>query len=80
MNLSLSKDKPRNTSLVLSDGRAMYHVKTPSTLIDNKTTTISRVDAGVSDIGLIKWHTFSSTELWVKGRLIQHHKSGSLSS
>jgi len=32
------------------------------------------------DVGRIEWHSFSSTELWARERLIQHHKSGTFSS
>lgn len=80
MNLSLVKDRPRNTTLISPDGRAMYHVNTPSKLFGSKTTTIRRVDVGDGDIGRINWHAFSNTELWVRERLIQPHKSGTFSS
>jgi hypothetical protein len=71
MNLSSSKDDPRNTTLVLTSGQVMYRVETPSKLVGIRTTTTRRVDANHSEVGQIEWHLFSDTVLRVGRRVIQ---------
>jgi len=80
MNLSLSRDDPRNTTLVLPDGQIMYQVETPARLIGIRTTTIRRADANHSEVGQIEWHLFSDTVLRVGRRIIQPRRTGTVSS
>jgi len=86
MNLSLSKNNPRNTVLILPDGRAMYHINTPNKLFRSVTTTIRRVDTARSNndngdgVGRIEWRSFSNTELWMGERMIQPYKNGTFRS
>jgi hypothetical protein len=79
MNLTLSEDEPRNTLLTHSDGRILYQIETPSKFIGNEITRIRNVTQNYSNIGMIEWHSFHSTVIYVGQRLVAH-MTGTFSS
>jgi hypothetical protein len=80
MNLSLSKDEPRNTILTLPDGRPLYQIETPSKFIGTEVTRIKNAAQNYSDTGMIEWHSFHTTVIYVGQRLIEPHKGGTFGS
>jgi hypothetical protein len=80
MNLSFSKDEPRNTILTLPDGRPLYQIETPSNFIGTRVTRIKNAAQNYADTGMIEWHTFHSTIIHVGQWLVEPHNAGTFSS
>jgi len=80
MNLSLSKDDPRNTTLALPDGHPLYQIETPSKFIGTEVTRIKNAAQNYADTGMIEWHTFHPTIIHVGPRRVEPHKAGTFSS
>ncbi|KAK1217750.1 hypothetical protein PQX77_019592 [Marasmius sp. AFHP31] len=71
MDLLLTQDSPKNTTLTLSSGNPVYEITTPSHTFHTDTTTIRkyRPDGGhPDDIGVIKLHNLRSDLCQIRGR------------
>ncbi|KIM87279.1 hypothetical protein PILCRDRAFT_814769, partial [Piloderma croceum F 1598] len=79
MNLSLSRDDPRNTVLVNPDGLPMYHIDTPTKWFGSGNTRIMNVSASSVDVGMIEWHLWDDTVLLVGRRRVAPTSSGMFS-
>lgn len=79
MELTLSRDDPKNTILTTPDGHPWYHVNTPSKFFKSPDTTIMNVNSGeptTANMGTIEWHNLHACVLKVGSRRVQIHQSG----
>ncbi|KAI6037807.1 hypothetical protein EDC04DRAFT_2090068 [Pisolithus marmoratus] len=65
MHLSFTKDDHLNTSINDEDGRQLYSVSTPG-FCESKTIITKHGSHGGDVIGVITWHTFRSTKIWLR--------------
>ena len=79
MNLSFSRDDPRNTVLMRPDGMPMYHIDTPITWLGSGNTKIMNVLGKSTDIGMIEWHRWNDSVLLVGLRRVTPVSSGMFS-
>ena len=70
MDLSFTKDSPKNTTLSLPDGRPVYEIDTPSRNFHTETTTIKKYQpyGGANDIATIEFHSFHKDVCQIQGR------------
>ncbi|KAL0063555.1 hypothetical protein AAF712_009564 [Marasmius tenuissimus] len=71
MDLLLTQDSPKNTTLTLSSGNPVYEISTPSRRFRTNTTTIRKYqpDGGhPNDIGVIELHSFHSDVCQIRER------------
>lgn len=80
MNLTLNKDDPLNTTLLLPDGRPLYHIETSRHLTGTNATRIRNAAQNYSDTGMVEWHTFHRNVIYVGPRVVEPHKEGTFST
>jgi len=80
MNLSFSRDDPRNTVLIAPDGRPLYHIETPTSFVGSGNTKIMNVSGRSMDIGMIEWHSWNDTVLLIGRRRVVPVSGGIFSS
>jgi len=54
MNLSFTEDDPKNTMMLMPDGRALYVIETPLQFFGSANTKVMRVSGKTSDVGMIE--------------------------